>query len=119
MLDRHDFLSSVITPVEVSSALSRKRRDGNLSEENFAAALSRIESERARWELIEVAESVLNRAQEIIQGGVVPVRTLDAIHIASLVTFEAAAGMRIPFITGDGRQRDAASRMKLHVVWVG
>jgi predicted nucleic acid-binding protein len=118
LLGRHDFLSSAITPVEVLSVLSRKKRDGELSEENFSTVLSRIESERIRWELVDVGEPVLKRAQEIVQGAV-PVRALDAIHIASLVTFEAAAGMRIPFITGDGRQRDAAARMKLHVVWIG
>jgi hypothetical protein len=111
-------LSSAITPVEILSALSRKKREGELSAENFSAVLSRIESERRRWELVEVAELVLNRAQEIVQGAV-PVRTLDSIHIASLVTFEAAAGMRIPFVTGDGRQRDAAVQMKLDVVWIG
>jgi predicted nucleic acid-binding protein len=118
LLGRHDLLSSAITPLEVLSALSRKKREGELAEKNFSATLNRIESERGRWELVEVAEPVLNRAQEIVQGAV-PVRALDAIHIASLVTFEAAAGMRIPLITGDGRQRDAAVRMKLHVVWIG
>jgi predicted nucleic acid-binding protein len=111
-------LSSAITPVEIFSALSRKKREGDLSEEDFLATLGRIENERARWELIEVAEPVLNRAQEIVQGAV-PVRVLDAIHIASCLTFEAAAAMRIPFITGDGRQRDAAAQTKLHIVWIG
>jgi predicted nucleic acid-binding protein len=118
LLGEHDFLSSAITLVEVLSVLSRKKRDGELSENNFAATLSRIQSERVQWELVEVGEPVLNRAQEIVQGNV-PVRTLDAIHIASLVTFEAAAGVRVPFITADGRQRDAAKQMKLDVVWVG
>jgi predicted nucleic acid-binding protein len=118
LLGRHDLLSSAITLIEVLFALSRKRRDGDLSEENFSAVLSRIESERARWELVEVAEPVLDQAQEIVKGAV-SVRTLDAIHIASCLTFEAAAGMRIPFITGDGTQRDAAAQMKLHVVWIG
>jgi uncharacterized protein len=118
LLGRHDLLSSAITPVEILSALSRKKREGDLSEENFVVTLSRIENERARWELVEVAEPVLNRAQEIVQGAA-PVRALDAIHIASWVTFEAAAGVRIPFITGDGRQRDAVAQMKLHVVWIG
>ena len=118
LLGEHDFLSSAITLVEILSALSRKKREGDLSENNFAATLSRIQSERDQWELIEVGESVLNRAQEIVQGNV-PVRAVDAIHIASLVTFEDAAGVRVPFITADGRQRDAAEQMKLDVVWVG
>jgi predicted nucleic acid-binding protein len=118
LLGEHDFLSSAITLVEVLSALSRKKRDGELSENNFATTLNRIRSERDQWELVEVGEPVLNRAQEIVQGNV-PVRALDAIHIASLVTFEAAAGVSVPFITADGRQRDAAKQMKLDVIWVG
>jgi predicted nucleic acid-binding protein len=118
LLRRHDLLSSAITPVEVVSALSRKKRDGDLSEENFLATLSRIQSDRVRWELVEVGGTVLSRAEEIVQG-TVPMRVLDAIHVASLITFQSAAGIRVPFITGDGRQRDAADQMKLDVVWVG
>jgi predicted nucleic acid-binding protein len=100
------------------SALSRRKRGGDLSEQDFAATLSRIQSERVQWELVEVGEAVLNRAQEIVQGRV-PVRALDAIHIASVVTSEEASGIRIPFVTADGRQRDAAAQMRLDVVWVG
>jgi predicted nucleic acid-binding protein len=118
LLQRHDLLSSAITPVEVSSALCRRKSNGDLSEENFAATLSRIQSDRIRWELVEVGEPVLSRAEEIIQG-TVPMRALDAVHVASLTIFQAAAGIRVPFITGDGRQRDAATQSGLDVVWVG
>ena len=117
-LGRHNVLSSVITPIEIFSAFARKKRDRELSEQDFLMTLSRIQNERVRWELIEVGEAVLNRAEQIVQGPV-PVRALDAIHIASLTTFEAATGTRIPFITGDGRQREAAKQMKLNVIWVG
>jgi hypothetical protein len=65
-----------------------------------------------------VGETVLTRAEEIVQG-TVPMRALDAVHIASLTTFQAAAGIRIPFVTGDGRQRDAASLLGLHIIWIG
>jgi hypothetical protein len=61
---------------------------------------------------------VLNRAEEIIQG-TVPMRALDAVHVASLTAFQAAAGIRIPFVTGDGRQRDAATFLGLDVIWIG
>jgi hypothetical protein len=118
LLNRHDLLSSAITPVEVASALSRKKRGGELSEADFLTTLTRIQGERVRWELVEVGQGVLSRAEEVVQG-TVAMRALDAIHIASLMTFEAAAGVRVPLITGDGRQRDAAQRMKLDVVWVG
>ncbi len=42
---------------------------------------------------------------------------LAAIHLASLMTFQSAAG--IPFITADARQREAATHLGLGVVWVG
>jgi uncharacterized protein len=118
LLRRHDLLSSAITPVEVMSALSRRKRNGELSDEDFAVTLSRVHGERTRWELVELGGTVLSRAEEIIQGRV-PMRALDAIHVASLVTFQAASGTRIPFVTGDERQREAAGHIGLDVVWVG
>lgn len=118
LLRRHDLLSSAITPVEVMSALCRRKRNGELSDEDFAATLSRVQGERTRWELIELGRTVLSRAEEIAQG-IVPMRSLDATHVASLVTFQAASGTRIPFVTGDDRQREAATSIGLEVVWVG
>jgi uncharacterized protein len=118
LLRRHEFLSSALTPVELLSDLSRRRRGGDLSEQSFMALLRRIQLDRARWELVEVGSSVLNRAEELVQENV-SIRTLDAIHVASLVTFQTAAGRRIPFITGDGRQREAATHLGLDVIWVG
>jgi uncharacterized protein len=118
LMRRHELLSSAITPVEVMSALSRRRRDTELSEEDFAATASRVQSERIRWELVEVGETVLNRAEEIVQG-TVPMRALDAVHVASLMAFQAASSIQIPFVTGDGRQRDAANYLGLDVIWVG
>ena len=118
LLRRHDVLSSAITPVEILSALCRRKRDGELSEENFAATLSRVQSERIRWELVEVGETVLSRAEEIVQG-TVPMRALVAIHVASLLAFQAASSIQISFVTGDARQRDAANYLGLGVIWVG
>jgi predicted nucleic acid-binding protein len=118
LLRRYDLLSSAITPIEVMSALSRRRRDRELPEEDFAVTVSRVQSERTRWELIEIGPPVLSRAEEIVQGSL-PMRALDAVHLASLTTFQAAAGIRIPFVTGDGRQRDTAALLGLDVVWIG
>ena len=117
LLRRHDLLSSAMTPVEIMSALSRRRRERELSEEDFAATVSRVQSERTRWELVEIAGPVLSRAEEIVLG-TVPMRALDAVHVASVTTFQAAAGVRIPFVTADGRQRDAATILGLDVIWI-
>ncbi|MGH7824114.1 MAG: type II toxin-antitoxin system VapC family toxin [Candidatus Binatia bacterium] len=118
LLRRHDLLSSALTPVEVLSALWRRKRNGDLSEENLSITLSRVQNDRIGWELVEVGGTVLSRAEEIIQE-TVPMRALDAIHVASLMTFQAASSIQIPFVTGDTRQRDAATRLGLDVVWVG
>ena len=118
LLRQHDFLSSAITPVEVMSALCRRKQGGDLSEENFPKLLHRFQNDRMQLELVEAGAMVLSRAEEILQGPV-SLRALDAIHIASFVTFHATSGIRIPFITSDSRQREGAERMGLDVIWVG
>jgi predicted nucleic acid-binding protein len=118
LMRRHDFLSSAITPVEVMSAFCRRRREGDLSEKNFLAVSRRVQNDRVQWELVEVSSTVLNRAEELIQG-IIPIRALDAIQVASLVTFQAASALRIPFVTADERQREAGTQFGLDVIWVG
>lgn len=118
LLQRYDLLTSAITPVELFSALTRRRRSGDLSEDGFSRTASRLQSERLRWELVEIVETVLRRAEEIVQQ-TVPVRSLDAIHIASLTVFQAAAAMTVPFVTADERQAEAAKGAELNVIWIG
>lgn len=113
---RYDFLTSAITLLELLSALGRRRRGGEFSEKNLVATLRRIGSDRVRWEMVETSTRVLSRAETVIQQ--TPARTLDAIHIASALVFQAASGLRIPFITADGRQREAAQQMGLEVTWI-
>ena len=48
-----------------------------------------------------------------------PVRTLDAIHLAAALTFRNLSGLDVPFATADMRQREAAERTGLSVVWAG
>ena len=115
---RHDFLSSAINNPELLSAFSRRRRSGELSEAHFMTLLGRVQNDRPRWELVDVSSAVLEGAEQLVQGEIA-VRTLDAIHVASLITFKNAAGADIPFVTADARQRDAARRVGLDVVWVG
>lgn len=117
LLRSHTFLSSSIVPVELMSALMRRQSRRELRAGAIPGILARVRHDRAYWKLVDVGAPVLGQAEEIIQT--VPMRALDAIHVASLLTFQAASGIRVPFLTADGRQRDAAERMKLDVVWVG
>jgi len=120
LLRGYRFLSSAIAPVEAVSALYRRRAAGDLAEGDFTAIMSRFAKDQAYWELIEVSATVLNQAEDLIAR--TGVRTLDAVHLASAVVFANAAGVplgRIPFVTADAQQRDAAAHLGLEVRWVG
>lgn len=116
LLQRYRFLSSAIVPVEVLSALSRRHMAGELTPRDFLAIRSRLHKDRSYWELVEVGAIVLSQAEELVQT--VGLRTLDALHVASALAFQAASGLTIPFITADIRQREAGERLALNLVWV-
>ena len=117
LLKKHRILTSAIASTEAVSALSRRRTLGELTAKHFAETLSRIKADRAYWELVEVGNVILDKAEEmIIQTGL---RTLDAIHLASILTFHTASDIHIPFITGDIKQREAADQVGLDTIWVG
>jgi predicted nucleic acid-binding protein len=117
LLRTYSFLSSAITPVELMSALTRKHSTGELSLQDLQKVLARIQEDRVYWRLLDVGASVLSQGEEFVQK--TRMRTLDAINLASLAVFRSASGSVSAFITADGRQRDAATDLGLHVVWVG
>ena len=59
---------------------------------------------------------MLSQAEELVQK--TGLRALDALHVASALTFQAASGLTIPFMTADIRQRDAADTLALNLIWV-
>jgi predicted nucleic acid-binding protein len=117
LLRRYRCVSSAILPVEVMSALCRRRATGDLAAVDFAAVLSRVVEDRRRWELVPVSEPLLALAEDLIQRS--PLRTLDAIHLAAALTFRQISGMRVPFVTADVRQREAAEPAGLALLWAG
>jgi predicted nucleic acid-binding protein len=117
LLARYQFLSSFITPVELISALTRRRSTGELRADEMPPILARVQEDRPYWKLLDVSQAVLNRAEEIIQR--TRIRTLDAVHVASLINFQATSDIQVSFVTADARQRDAAKQVGLDVVWVG
>ena len=57
---------------------------------------------------------MLSQAEELVQK--TGLRTLNALHVASALTFRAASGLTIPFITADVRQREAAETLALNLI---
>jgi predicted nucleic acid-binding protein len=96
--------------------VSRRRAAGELGQRDFLAIRARLHKDRSYWELVEVGPIVLSHAEELVQK--TGLRSLDAIHVASALTFQAASGLTIPFITADVRQREAADRLALNLIWV-
>lgn len=114
---RHAVLSSALAPIEVTSALRRQEATGALTRRQRDRALLRFRADRAHWTLLELDPYVLTRAEAL--AGMGPVRTLDALHLASALVFQAETSLRPLFITGDAQQRRAAEAVGLNVVFVG
>ena len=99
--------SSELTIVECRSALLRKQAQGQLAARTCSGAWARLQ---ALWSggglvLYPVSLAVLQEAGETIQRctGHAPLRTLDAIHIATCLRSRA-----YPLVTNDGVMRAAA-----------
>ena len=116
LLRRYRVISSAVMPVEALSAFSRRHAIGDLTVRDFQAIIAQIGKDRAHWDLVEVTSEVLFRAEDLVRR--TSLRTLDAIHVASVLTIEQAAGLRFAFVTADAVQRDAAAGLSLDLVWL-
>ena len=116
LIRRHRFVSCITAPLEAFSAFSRREAAGDLSAPGFNAILARLRTDRVRFELVELSDAILSRAETVIAR--TGVRTLDALHIASALNFHELSRVQLAFITADERQRDAAQQMGLEVIWV-
>ena len=117
LLRKYRILTSAIASNEAISAFTRRRTLQELTVKHYAEVLKRMKADRAYWELVEVSALVLMEAEEVMTK--TGLRTLDAIHLASMLTFQKISGIQIPFVTGDIKQQEAATRFDLDVVWVG
>ena len=112
----HAVVASAVLPVELMSGLVRRWSGGDLTESDFRRALAQIRQDRQGWQLLEVTSMVLARAEIVVER--TALRTLDAIHVASCLSFAETIERSVPFVTADARQRAAAERLALDVVWV-
>ena len=115
---RHDCVTSAILPVELRSALRRRVSEQTLDKSRISEILKRVAADRAYWTVIEVGAEVLIGAEALVS--VHPLRTLDAIHVASAQLFAARASVAdLIFVSADKRQTDVASVTGLMTRHVG
>ena len=113
----HTVLSSTLAPIELTGALRRQAASGALTRHQRDQALLRFQADRAQWTLLEMDSHVLARAEAL--AGATPIKTLDAVHLASALVFQSETSLHPSFITGDAQQRRAADALGLDVVFVG
>lgn len=112
----HAVISSALLPLELSSLIERQRRD-RLIEAGEARRVSALfHTHRRDWTLIAVSADVLERGERLV--ALSPLRTLDAIHLASALLVASQQPVPLPFVTADRRQADTAGKLGLALEWV-
>jgi uncharacterized protein len=108
LLRRHECVASAVLPVELRSALRRRVTEGSLGSARVSEILKRVAADRAYWTLVAVGTEVLGAAEKLVAAH--PLRTLDAIHVASAQVFAAGVSESdLMFVSADKRQIEAAA----------
>jgi predicted nucleic acid-binding protein len=112
LLRRHDCVTSGILPVELRSALRRRVAERTLDSSRVSEILKRVVADRAYWTVIDVGAEVLRGAEALVS--VHPLRTLDALHVASAQLFAVRLSIAdLIFVSADRRLVDVASALGL------
>lgn len=105
--------TSAITAIECARALARAHHDGRISGVEERAALHLLDEALASWHVLDLSEDVVARARARFPAE--PVRSLDAIHLASASAIVAAGG-RITVLSLDDRVRANARALGIPIV---
>lgn len=105
--DAH-LLVAWITPVELTSALARLERAGGLDQVGLAQARKRLWALKEAWHEVLPTEEVREAAIRALR--IHPLRTLDALQLGAALVASGGRPSRLPFVSLDGRLREAAER---------
>jgi predicted nucleic acid-binding protein len=108
-----EIVASDLTLAECDRALIRAHATGTLSELETAHRRSRLETVSILWTRLTIEGAILERARR--RFPVEPIRTLDALHLASaLVARTAVPGLVV--LSLDKRVRDNAAALGFSVL---
>ncbi len=106
-------LASDLTLIECDRVLHRAAALGELTEAEVADRRAHLAAATAHWHVLRIGPEVVDRARQPFPGD--PIRTLDAIHVASaLVARSAVAGLEL--LSLDDRIRGVAKKLGLKLV---
>ncbi len=102
------------TPVECTSALARREREGAMTADQTTDAIERLASLAAAWD--EVVPSVALRAQARRLVRLHPLRAADALQLAAAILASEHEPAGLEIVTLDDRLRTAAEREGFRVI---
>ncbi len=106
-------VTSALTVIECSRALARARETKRVKPAEELAALRLLDQAAASWNIHDISDRVAERARGVFPRE--PVRTLDAIHLATaFVIAEALGELRV--LSLDDRVRENAAAFGLTVI---
>jgi predicted nucleic acid-binding protein len=101
-------IASDLTLIECDRVLIRALALGQLRESDLVQRQARLNAVSARWTLLALDEEIVERARRPFPAE--PLRTLDAIHVASALTARKAVS-DLTVLSLDDRVRKAAHRL--------
>lgn len=106
-------VASDLTLIECDRVILRAAALGELTEAEAADRRAHLTAAASHWQVMRVAPEVVERARQPFPGE--PIRTLDAIHLASaLVARTAIAGLTL--LSVDQRVRKAGKKLGLDAI---
>lgn len=111
ILSRADrVVSSALTNLECARAIVRRAGERQFTRTESLALSRLLQMAEARWDVHVVSEEVIARAREPFP--VEPVRTLDALHLATMALFREELGT-MTLLSLDDRIRDNARALDI------
>lgn len=105
-------VASSLTGLECARGLARGRASRRLSPGDELAALRLLDIAESNWDVHDLSEQVVARARARFPSE--PVRTLDALHLATAALFHEALGP-VTLLSFDDRIRANASGLGLEL----
>ncbi len=106
-----ELLSSVLLVLEARRTLVRLARERTLTEDQYTAALDRLEQDTS---LFVLRDLTLDLCQSALLPAVITPRSLDLAHLRTALWFHAVETID-RFVTMDGSQKEAAKELGLPV----
>jgi uncharacterized protein len=103
-----------IAYAEIYAGLTRRRREGDVSEGDYAHACRQFEGDWRSYVRVDLRDEILVLARDLIRRH--PLRGYDSVHLASAIALARGLEEEVTFLAADARLLRAARVEKLRAV---